>query len=599
MSSTITYPYTTNSNYTFDSDKIEVTNGVARLILEDNASQTFTEDFADDTGFTYDSAKAEFNAGSVQQIETDNGATFVADFNTDEDANWSSGIGAGTLYDATIEAGVLNMVGGTNKWAQYTADGNIGMNQGCIRFKYKPSYSGEPPANYTLFQGKGSGVTNSFQFYHSGTYLRVKCRDLTTEFYSGIVSNFDPTAGQTYEIELNYSFAPAGSSVQCFVDGVRSKTAPSTGGERTWHNYIYIGADYNGNGGMNATVDDLMFFTSKQHTSDYTAGYSIESNKYLESKVELPIMTYSGIGAIQEATNFSGTATNAPNYIINDLYYNGSAWASSDGSFIQSTDELDITGAISTLPASDTYNIDVVFQANNTTQMDIGNLVLTYSGQIYPTDNPTILTNSSFFASEIVTFTESKTITGSDEVKYVLSIGGTPKWSNAGTVETSNDTYAESNTETEITTDIADFVTTKHSIKLKAFLHSNDGSTTPELDLNTFAYDAALADAVTPTLVDLNGYIYDMNSPINGEAIKIRPYRCGCSNGSSECGIFQKYEYETIAVTGTDGFFSGNVYVQPEGEYLEVKIGRQSYKTTLPDQDAVDFSTLSLTLVED
>ena len=50
----INYPFTTPANYTFDTDKIEVTGGIAQLKLTISGGQTFNEDFADDTGLEVD-----------------------------------------------------------------------------------------------------------------------------------------------------------------------------------------------------------------------------------------------------------------------------------------------------------------------------------------------------------------------------------------------------------------------------------------------------------------------------------------------------------------------------------------------------------------
>jgi len=59
------------------------------------------------------------------------------------------------------------------------------------------------------------------------------------------------------------------------------------------------------------------------------------------------------------------------------------------------------------------------------------------------------------------------------------------------------------------------------------------------------------------------------------------------------------YEWQTIATTNSIGWFSGNIYKQPSQKYWEIKIGKQSYYTELPDQSTVDLSTLTLTLVEE
>ena len=87
-----TIPYTTPADYTYDSNKIEIEAGIAKLKLQ-NSLQSFEENFADDTGFVYDSDLAEFVGGKLQQKDkrqTD--ATFYASYNNDINGNWGDGI---------------------------------------------------------------------------------------------------------------------------------------------------------------------------------------------------------------------------------------------------------------------------------------------------------------------------------------------------------------------------------------------------------------------------------------------------------------------------------------------------------------------------
>ena len=64
-------------------------------------------------------------------------------------------------------------------------------------------------------------------------------------------------------------------------------------------------------------------------------------------------------------------------------------------------------------------------------------------------------------------------------------------------------------------------------------------------------------------------------------------------------GVFHIYENRELATTLADGYFSGGVYLQPEGKFWEFKIGKQSYKAQLIDKDANDFNELLVSLVED
>ena len=147
MSSTQIYQYTTSTNYTFDSAKITVSSGTAKLIFIDYEAQTFNEDFANDTDFTYDAAKAEFTGGLVQQIDqrpTD--ATFGAKLDTSGTANWGDGTLAANTFNGTISGGWAVL--GENKRLRYENSGNMdSIDTGTIVFRLRTDYTGTPSSN--------------------------------------------------------------------------------------------------------------------------------------------------------------------------------------------------------------------------------------------------------------------------------------------------------------------------------------------------------------------------------------------------------------------------------------------------------------------
>ena len=241
------------------------------------------------------------------------------------------------------------------------------------------------------------------------------------------------------------------------------------------------------------------------------------------------------------------------------------------------------------------------FKANNLVYFTTVQHTSNHSGDLpfddpikYSIDDPTVEVNTSFKASDILSFTETSTINGSDNIKHIIPVDGVDKYYSGGLL-TSDGTYSQSNTADEINTNAASFLTTRSSVKLKSFLHSADGGSTPELDLISFTYDSVLPDPSLSTLVELEGFVYLAGIVAASKEIKVRPYLAGFNN----VGIFQMYEWQTIATTNSIGWFSGNIYKQPSQKYWEIKIGKQSYYTELPDQSTVDLSTLTLTLVEE
>ena len=217
------------------------------------------------------------------------------------------------------------------------------------------------------------------------------------------------------------------------------------------------------------------------------------------------------------------------------------------------------------------------------------------SQQTYSLANPTIIVNATFLSSDWLTFTETSPPSGADEIKYTPRVNGIDKWF-SGSLLTSDGTYAQSNTDDEISANIGDFVVARSSTGLKIFLHSDTGYTTPELDLVDITYNSSLPDPATPTLIELEGFVYTPLGVAVNTLLKIRPYIAGFVNE----GVFMQYAYVDIGHTDSDGWFEKFVHINPSIQLYELKIGKQSYTIDLSDKTGlVDLSTLTLTLVTD
>jgi hypothetical protein len=354
---------------------------------------------------------------------------------------------------------------------------------------------------------------------------------------------------------------------------------------------------------MDAEFDDLVLYNTVVFTSNYTPGYTLEDTKYLTTNVTLPEFEHTNPGALLTFDNFSTTETGSPKYTVqvgrsgNYLYWSGSAWVTSDGSYAQATDASTFaTNAASLNIGEEDYLQFKVHFTDSNTQSNTNQLVATTTANTtYPTDNPIIAPQTCFLASELASFSTTQTAAGSNAVKHILSVDGQDKYWNGAAVVNSNGTYAQSNTVAEINDNIADFVTTRQAVCLKSFLHSDDGSTTPSLDVAQLSFTTALTDPTLPILTPLQGFIYDNNTALSGEAILIRPYQLGFQNE----GIVHKYEWKTLGTTDSEGWFEGAVFAQPRNKYWELKIGKKRYKIQLTAGQTNDLSEIPYELVED
>ncbi len=214
----------------------------------------------------------------------------------------------------------------------------------------------------------------------------------------------------------------------------------------------------------------------------------------------------------------------------------------------------------------------------------------------YSLANPYADVNATFKASEWLTFVATPVVVGSDLDKYAVLVGSQLKWSNGGTVENSDGTYAQSNTAAEITAVIGDFFFTRATAGLRCFLHGDDGETQPKIDLVTITFDSVLGDASLSNLRELEGWIYDHNSPVTNEVIKIRPKDGGFVNGDV---VHRQRGWETFATTNVDGWFEGDIYVQPSSKSWELKIRDSIVEIQLADIATNELKNVVIDISED
>jgi hypothetical protein len=529
MSLSLSYPFNTIGNYNVsDSQKIGISAGKAVLLLQQEDAD-FTEDFADDTGFTYDSDLAEFISGLRQksQIDALSGADFNSDINLED---WSSGIITGTAYNgAAISSGKLDLSGSTNKYVDFDANNNADMQQtGCIKFKWTPKYSGAGSFQYLFSIVEGAGnANNRIRMYHQSTLLFVAISDSAGGSIISFAEAFSPVADTEYEIELNFDITTG--ETRLFVDGNQLGTTQTGTGTRSSDiGLLRFGKDLNGNGNADFEIDDLIIFDTVQHTANYTKGYTVSDYQYSKTSVIVPEMEHTGDGSIKLFNSFSATYTGDIKILIeidrsgNKLYWTGTAWAVSTDPYTEATDisvfiancaSLDVTDAKYgqfTIVFTDSNTLGSISELTANLNVDIG----------YPTDNPWIEPVQAISSiEELINFTETINISGSDAIKYALYKNSNLYYYDGDWI-ISDGTYAQSNTAAEIIANISSFTTEKIDFNFRAFLHSDDGTTTPELDSVTVVYD--FAQKITdPEMCLVYGYSLNPDNTPNTDVIVI------------------------------------------------------------------------------
>lgn len=515
--------YDNELNFTFDTDVIEISEDAAQLKLLYTSISDYSEDFADNTGFTYDNTKAEFVAGSLQKKDQrPAGATFGHKFTT-KDGNWGDGSLTCTLAgSATITAGKLVcttpsdglLIPGTGNAAFTTT--------GCIRFKYTPNYTGSPGADLYMFSTT-AGPNEMYLRHLTANTLHFTAKNSSgaTSIFTASFGSWSPTSGQEYEIELNFDFT-AGST-RIFIDGVQRGATVNTTLARGVSANFYLGYYNTGVGSLNASYDDLEIFNTVQHTLNYTPGYTVPTTLYAESVTVLPTFTYTGPGLLRPAGPPSSTETGTPRYIIQGKYWDGSTWSTSNDTYAQATSKADIVTNIATFPSTgaSTIIVKVAFGASST-QSSVDQIDFSVQGQLYPTDSPSILVNSGIRSDELVSFSTIETVAGSDSVTFAINVSGTDKYWDGSEWSTST-SATQSNTEAEVLTNISSLdLSAGHTIKIKAYLNSVDGLTTPSITSVSLSYDFAAPILSEPNECVVYSTVRTLVGDPHATAVKLR-----------------------------------------------------------------------------
>lgn len=587
MSATQTYPFTASDNYTYDTNKVEIITGKAQLKLLDLVAQQFNQPFDSDTNFVYDSDLAEFTGGKVQQKDQRPAdATFGANYNADINGNWGDGILTGTATGgATVDGGKLDLSYSDNRYVTYDADLNADSEQvGCIRAKYTPNYSNAPASNqYIFYITSGTSTINAVVFYHTtsrGLYIYISDKDNNPVVATSLKA-WNPVADTEYEVELNWDITTG--ATRLFIDGVQQgATQIGTGIRDSSITVLRVGADNGGAGNPNFKLNDLVIFPTVQHTSDYTPGYTASDNIYLTNNVTLPLMDYPGAGTLLSIDSMATTESGTPKYTIQtgqtgDFYYwTGSAWAVSDGTYAQANDITTFAANISSHDALGCLCMQIkVHFANSNTQSYVSDLTTTYTGQIYSTDNEKITPIEDIRIDSLGNLAETVAKTGSDDIKYAISVDGVEKYWNGSSWATSSG-YAQTNSVSEINTNAPALIALGSNIIPIIYLHSEDGSTTPEIN-NLIVTGDYSADAPTaPVTIPVYGYIYDSEgTALSGVSVAAMPF--GKYGYNREIDVSQKLINTT---TNADGYWELQLIEttnMPDGAKYIITISGSNY----------------------
>jgi uncharacterized phiE125 gp8 family phage protein len=367
--------------------------GVAVIPNMNSYADTFTQAFTSDTGFTYTASEAEFTGGMVQQKDqrpTD--ATFYVPYTSDLDGAWGGGVLTGTATGgASVSGGKLDLDGGTLQYVTYSATGNAASTQtGCIRFDVTPAYSGSPASDRSMIiiSTGATGLVNAVWIYHSsaGNLTYSLYNSAGASIASAVASAWSPTATTEYEIEINWDITTGANRI--FVDGTQLGATNVNTGTRTAGDTIKVGTNGLNSMSPDFKIDNLVVFSTVQHTANYTPGDAPYSYIYKATNVDLPdfeVDTGDGTLDLLAYTAFTAISVGCsgiPKYTLEGKYWNGSAWVTSDDTYAQANTAAEVNTNIASLTAGNTTSVTIHFQDSNT-QSCVDNLEIDYTAESY------------------------------------------------------------------------------------------------------------------------------------------------------------------------------------------------------------------------
>ena len=305
--------------------------------------------------FTYNSALVDITTKAALKDLTPSDETFYNNC-SQKDAKRSDGSATPTTDTSTISSGKLSLI---NQSIVYDGTDNVTWStQGCIRFKYTPLYSGSPASTLWIFNFQQTGSQNNRIFItHSsaGNVTFSMYNSSGTQVFSS-TSSWSPTASQEYTFHLNFD-AVAGSNT-LYIDGVavisNTSTFTRTSGSLD-PNFGRAGATVS----SNFLLDDIQIFSAPQTYAAYTEQFTYSPDDPI-------VLDSTGTGA-DDFSSFSSvdsaSGSDGVRYLVQVdnqyKYWNGSAWANSDGTYAQANTAADINTNASSLDVSSGVSIKI------------------------------------------------------------------------------------------------------------------------------------------------------------------------------------------------------------------------------------------------
>lgn len=330
MTISVVFPFDDPSNYALDG--LEVSGGAARIIDQAPANLGFSAEYETDGDFDARIA--------VDPTGTPNGG-------------------------AVVLGGLLDLrTGGSMSRVDYPPANSNALigDKGAIRIRIIPDYSGAPAGDRYLFGcGVAAGNVDRLDCYHRAgggaddRILFLMYDDAGVSVIGGVTFLLNTTAGTEIEIEFNWDLTLG--IFRAFRNGVlgfENLAIPisSRGGT---NDRFRVGNSRNGNDFFDGWISGFSMFSEMQHTADYTPnvinGGELVPLAYGSGTLitNAAFQSEDATGLVSVDTPNAGTVLFALEVDGQLRYWDGAAWADSDGTAGQLSTAADIDANAATL----------------------------------------------------------------------------------------------------------------------------------------------------------------------------------------------------------------------------------------------------------
>lgn len=444
----------------------------------------------------YDSNKSEIVSTTFRQKDTrPAGLRSYYAWNTQLNGNYGeTSLNVTANGGAAISGGYLNLVG-NGKYISVANSSLAPIYIGTLAWVYKPNYSGTPSAAQFIYTSgfATNGVRDLITIIHNNSTGNLQLglySDSGVLIFDSSLGVWSPTSGTEYTFCLQVDLT--NGATKLFINGSQfGSTVTQTSSNRLASGWMYFGSDrtavYTNN---NFSIRGFAAYTGIVSPTNITP---LNDTVYVADSATLPVFNYF-YPVIDSLGVPSITSANIPHYTVNGYYWNGSVWAASSNTYATSMPSADWIANYASFPSGQlSTGVTIkIFTDNSSNQMSNSATSFTINEREYSIANPSVIETAQITTDGLISLDQvpNPPYSGSDLVKYVFNKDGVDYyWNSTAWVVSSG--YAQSNTFAEINTNIAawNLIAGTLAMKLKIYLHSNDGSTTPLITSNTVTYN--------------------------------------------------------------------------------------------------------------